>query len=211
LKKSDFSYLFSKQGEAETPLPTRNAKQMVFVLFLFFLLFYFKYKPYDSLPHTIVDFSEYILVIYHFIINQTLGIVHEGGHGVCYILPCPQFITVLNGSLFQWIFPLGIAYYYRKRGNKIAWYMGLFMFGISMDYTAWYMSTAPEGAIVPASKSFLGVDGLHDFHYLFTQLGVLKYASLIAGMTKLIAHLVMIGAVVAMFLHAFSNEGERKR
>jgi len=89
--------------------------------------------------------------------------------------------------------------------------MGLFMFGISMDYTAWYMSTAPEGAIVPASKSFLGVDGLHDFHYLFTQLGVLKYASLIAGMTKLTAHLVMIGAVVAMFLHAFSNEGERKR
>ena len=157
-------------------------------------------------PHQITSMSEYIFIVYQFIINQTLGIVHEGGHGVCYILPCPKFVMVSMGTIFQWLFPLGIAYYYKKRGNQTAFLTGLFILGISMDYTAWYMSTAHEGAILPAHKSFLGVDALHDFHYLFSSLGVLAYESLISGVTRSIAYLLMIGAVIGMFFEAFSTE-----
>jgi len=179
---------------------------MAFVFFLLFLLLYLKYKPYAGTPHAVASLPEYFFAIYQFIINQTLGIVHEGGHGICYILPCPRFVMVLNGTLFQWAFPLGIAYYYRKRGNSMAFYMGLFILGISMDYTAWYMSTAQEGPVIPASRSFLGVDALHDFHYLFSTLGVLAYTSVISGFTKLAAHLVLMGALLGMFLDAFSNK-----
>ncbi|MBN2249849.1 MAG: hypothetical protein JW682_05855 [Campylobacterales bacterium] len=175
------------------------------LLTLFFIL-YVNYKPYTMTPHQINGILEFLFILYQFVINQTLGIVHEGGHGVCYILPCPKFIMVAMGTVFQWLFPLGIAYYYKKRGNQTAFLIGLFILGISMDYTAWYMSTAHEGALLPAHKSFLGVDALHDFHYIFSTLGVLAYDSLISGMTRVVAYLVMSGAVIAMYFEAFSDK-----
>ena len=179
------------------------------MLFTLFLILYVNYKPYTSSSHQITGIAEYIFNIYQFIINQTLGIVHEGGHGVCYILPCPQFMMVINGTLFQWLFPLGIAYYYKKQGNLIAFLAGLFILGISMDYTAWYMSTAHEGALLPAHKSFLGVDALHDFHYIFTTLGVLQYETIISGLTRAVGYLLMIGSVIGMFFETFSSKGNR--
>lgn len=206
MKHSKLSYLFSKKKDEQSPLPTKSAKKALFILFILFLLLYLNYKPYASTPHQITRITEYLFAIYQFIINQTLGIVHEGGHGVCYILSCPKFVMVSMGTLFQWAFPLGIALYYRKKGNTIAFLIGIFILGISMDYTAWYMSTAHEGAILPAHKSFLGIDALHDFHYIFSTLGVMGYASLISGFTKAVGHLLMIGAVVGMFFEAFSNK-----
>lgn len=208
MKKSKFSHLFSedpKEKAAKDHLPTKNTKRVVLALFILFLFLYIEYKPYSNIPHRVDSISAYVFSIYQFIINQTLGIVHEGGHGVCYILPCPQFVMVLNGTLFQWLFPLGIAYYYKRRGNQIAFYMGLFILGISMDYTAWYMSTAHEGLHLPSHKSFLGVDALHDFNYIFNTLGVMAYESLISGLTRAVGYLLMIGSVIAMFFEAFSN------
>jgi hypothetical protein len=205
LKKNKFSHLFPKKKTVHDQLPSKNAKKVVLVLFTLFLLLYIEFKPYANTPHQITSITEYLFSIYQFIITQTLGIVHEGGHGVCYILPCPQFVMILNGTLFQWLFPLGIAYHYKRKGNHTAFYIGLFILGISMDHTAWYMSTAHEGALLPAHKSFLGVDALHDFHYIFSTLGVLSYESLISGLTRVIAYLLMIGSVIAMFFNAFSN------
>lgn len=206
MKKSEFRHLFSKNKGDENHLPTKTAKKAVLVLFVLFLVLYIQHKPYVNSPSSPTNMLEYLFTLYRFIITQTLGIVHEGGHGVCYILPCPQFFMVLNGTLFQWAFPLGIGYYYKKKGNLMAFYIGLFILGISMDHTAWYMSTAHEGPILPAHKSFLGVDAIHDFHHIFSALGVLAYASFIAGVTKAAGILFMIGAVIAMFFEAFSNK-----
>jgi len=88
----------------------------------------------------------------------------------------------------------------------MAFWAGLFILGISVDHTAWYMSTAHEGAILFANKSFLGVDAMYDFHYIFSTLGVLDYEGLISGLTKAAGHLFMIGAVIGMFFEAFSNK-----
>jgi len=211
LKKSKFSHLFPQKRTEQDQLPTKNAKKAVLVLFTLFLLLYIEFKPYAHTSHQITGITEFVFSIYQFIITQTLGIVHEGGHGVCYILPCPKFMMIVNGTLFQWLFPLGIAYYYKRKGNYTAFYIGLFILGISMDHTAWYMSTAHEGAILPAHKSFLGVDALHDFHYIFSTLGVLAYESFISGMTRVIAYLLMIGSVIAMFFNAFSNRDQVER
>ena len=91
----------------------------------------------------------------------------------------------------------------------MAFYMGLFILGISMDYTAWYMSTAHEGLHLPAHKSFLGVDALHDFNYIFNTLGVMAYESLISGITRAFAYFLMIGSVIAMFFEVFSSKGNK--
>ncbi len=210
MKKNNFKYLFPKKRDLNDHLPNKNVKQMVFICFLLFYLFYLNYKPYENTYHMVASTSEYFFTIYQFIINQTLGIVHEGGHGVCYILPCPKFLMVMNGTLFQWLFPFGVAYYYKKQKKYMAYYVGIFILGISFDYSSWYMSTAHEGAIVPAAKSFLGVDGIHDFNYMFTTLGVMPYESLISGMTKLVSVLLMAGALIAMFFEVFSNQKEEQ-
>ncbi|MDD2399031.1 MAG: hypothetical protein PHR75_00270 [Sulfurovum sp.] len=206
MKKPNFSYPFHKKKSEQWHQPAANAKKAVLVFFILFFLLYFNYKPYESVPHQTASVTEYLFSIYHFVIVQSLGIIHESGHGICYILPCPQFVMVGMGTLFQWLFPLWIAYYYKKQGNIMAFWAGLFILGISVDHTAWYMSTAHEGAILFANKSFLGVDAMHDFHYIFSTLGVLDYEGLISGLTKAAGHLFMIGAVIGMFFEAFSNK-----
>jgi len=125
-------------------------------------------------------------------------------------LPCPEFIMVLNGTLFQVLFPAGVAYYYKKKGNRFAMYIALFFVGFSLQYTAWYISTAHEGLILPAHKSFLGVDAYHDFNYLLSAMGLMQYESLISGLTRLVAYLLMIIAVLGMFFGAFSNKNQKK-
>ena len=164
-KRGKFDYLHTTHDD-EVTHTSHTTKQVVFWLILLFFLLYLKYKPYTSNQEIIKGTTEYLFYLYHFIINQTIGIVHEGGHGICYLFPCPRFIIVVNGTLFQWLFPLGVAYYYKKHQQMVGYFLGIFILGISLDYTAWYMSTAQESAIVPASKSFLDVDGIHDFHYL---------------------------------------------
>ena len=175
------------------------------LLHLFFLLLFMQYSPFVAQYGQKDTLSQAIFQLYFFIINQTLGIVHEAGHGVCYILPCPKFMMVINGTLFQIAFPLGIAYYYKKTKQYFSMLISLFFTGFSLQYTAWYISTAHEGAFVPASESFLGVDGYHDFNYILNVLGLLPYDSVISLFVKVCAYLLMFYAVGKMFIRAFSH------
>ncbi|MEA3455263.1 MAG: hypothetical protein U9R26_02030 [Campylobacterota bacterium] len=188
---------------------TPAAKKTTAVLFLLFLLIFPKFSPWSS-PISATDDSlmHHLFVLYFFIINQTLGIVHEAGHGVCYILPCPELFMVANGTFFQLFFPAGIGYYYKKHGNRFAALIALFFVGFSLRYTAWYMSTAHEGLHLPASKSFLGVDALHDFNYIFSYFHLLPYEGFISGLTGLCAYLLMIYAVIAMLKNAFVSNND---
>lgn len=189
---------------------TPAVKKTTAVVFLLFLLFFPHYAPWVSQGVAReYSLSQQLFTLYFFIANQTLGIVHEAGHGVCYILPCPEFIMVVNGTVFQLLFPAMIAYYYQRRGNSFAALIALFFVGFSLQYTAWYMSTAHEGLILPASKSFLGVDAYHDFNYLFSSLGLMPYEKIVSAMTKLIAYLIMFYATGAMLFYAFVRANDK--
>jgi len=181
---------------------SKNSKIILFVLFAIFLISMPRYEPYlehNTTSHSILNS---IFNLYFFIFNQTLGIVHEAGHGVCYILSCPKFITVLNGTLFQLLFPLGVALYYKYKGNRFGFLIGVFFFGFSLSYTAWYISTCNMGAVVPANRSFLGQEGYHDFYYILSAIGVLKYYGAISIFVKILAYLIMAGSVIVMFIEA---------
>jgi len=208
-----FDYKNSKkEGKRSSSEATSSAKKVLLLLFVVFLLLFPHYAPWE-LDHTQDNtILKQIFTLYFFIANQTLGIIHESGHGVCYILPCPEFIMVLNGTVFQLLFPAGIAYYYKRKGNRFAMYIAFFFVGFSLHYTAWYISTAHEGLYLPASKSFLGVDAYHDFNYLLTAMGLMQYESFIAGLTRFIAYLLMIVSVIGMFFGAFTEnrEGEEE-
>jgi hypothetical protein len=190
---------------------TPAAKKLIALIFLFFLLLFPRYAPWISQDaageHSLV---QQIFTLYFFVASQTLGIVHEAGHGVCYILPCPEFFMVANGTIFQLLFPAMIAYYYQRKSNTFAALIALFFVGFSLQYTAWYMSTAHEGLFLPASKSFLGVDAYHDFNYLFSSLGLMPYEKLLSGLTKLIAYLIMFYTTGAMLFQAFVQSHSRE-
>jgi len=162
-KKDNFDYFHKKNNDLSLSMSI-NSKKTIFLIFGLLLLFP-RYAPFEVHQVSTDSYIQQAFIYMFFITNQTLGIIHESGHGICYILPCPQFIMVLNGTLFQLAFPLGIAYYYKRKGNLFAAYIALFFVGFSLQYTAWYMSTAHEGLHLPAHKSFLGVDGNHDFNF----------------------------------------------
>lgn len=178
-------------------------QKVLFVIFFMFLILFSKYTPYDNATSNDGSTMQMIFNLYFFISNQTFGIVHEGGHGVCYLFNCPQFITTLNGTVFQLPFPLGIGYYYKRQLNIIGWYIGLFFTGFTLHYTAWYISTAHQGLHISASQSFLGQEGYHDFNYMLDAMGLLAYDNGISIAVKLIAYGVMIYAVWRMFFLAF--------
>lgn len=203
-RRYKFDYFHKKETDASLPIST-NSKKTIFLMFGLFLLLFPRYAPFE-VQHVATDsYIQQAFIYMFFISNQTLGMIHESGHGVCYVLPCPQFIMVINGTLFQLAFPLGVAYYYKRKGNLFATYIALFFVGFSLQYTAWYISTAHEGLHLPAHKSFLGVDGNHDFNYILDVLGLLSYNGFIAGVTKMIAYGLMIWAVVKMFFNAFES------
>ncbi len=207
-KRNPFKHLHSdKESKTEVSQAlTGNAKKLTVIIFVLFLLLFPHYAPWSGNFEQNPSLLHQLFILYFFIANQTLGIIHEAGHGVCYILPCPQFFMVLNGTLFQVFFPAGISYYYRKRGNRFAMYIALFFVGFSLHYTAWYISIAHEGILLPAHKSFLGVDAYHDFNYLLSAMGLMPYESLISGLTRLMAYVLMLISVIGMFFGAFTNK-----
>ncbi len=177
------------------------------LLFLLFLPKYAPWSPEEGMGES--SWSRYLFMLLFFVTSQTLGIVHEGGHGVCYILPCPEVLMVANGTIFQLLFPALIGYYYKRAGNIFASLIALFFTGFSLRYTAWYISTAHEGPYLPAHKSFLGVDAIHDFHYLLTQTSLLEYEKWLSGLVGFAAYIMMGYAVITMLLHAFTSSAKR--
>jgi len=204
-KNNKFSYLHMKEKNG-TIKTSSHLKKIIFVIFGIFLLLFPAYSPFGAPQIQAPSLMQYIFNLYFFIANQTLGMIHEAGHGVCYILPCPRFVMVINATVFQVGFPLLIAYFYAKKNNLLGAYIGIYFTGFSLHYTAWYISTSHEGAMVSASKSFLGVDGYHDFHYILSTLGLLPYESLIAAIVKFVAYVLMYYAVFKMFFEAFMEE-----
>ena len=200
-----FSHLHKGESNSDKNI-SNNVKKTIFIIFAVFLLLFPSYSPLGTTQVQTASFLQNVFNLYFFISNQTLGMIHEAGHGVCYILPCPRFLMVINATIFQIGFPLGVAYYYAKKNNLFASYIGIYFTGFSLHYTAWYISTSHEGAMVSAAKSFLGVDGYHDFNYILNTLGLLPYDSFISGMVKFLAYALMCYAVFKMFFEAFKNK-----
>jgi hypothetical protein len=82
---------------------TKLTKKVTAIMFALFLLLFIIYKPYEQEFYADTAMKHFF-ALFDFIFYNTLLIVHEGGHGVCYILHCPEFITVINATFFQLFF-----------------------------------------------------------------------------------------------------------
>lgn len=100
--------------------------------------------------------------------------IHEAGH--VFFIPFGEFMTILGGSLFQIALPLGIgaAFLLRQR-DAFGAAICLWWAGASLVDVAPYIwdSLNPQLILIGGHT---GEDGPHDWIYLLTRLGAMKYA-----------------------------------
>ncbi len=120
-------------------------------------------------------------------------VVHEGGHNLFgWFGPT---LGLWGGTLLQWLVPILLAAYFFKERQTAGFAFCLFFFFENWLYTATYMADAraQELPLVTTGDPDL-VE--HDFHAIFSSLGVLNYDTKIAAVVRLLGWCGMIACVV---------------
>jgi hypothetical protein len=126
-----------------------------------------------------------------FIDNANL-IVHEGGHNLF-----GWFGPTLNlwgGTLLQWLVPFLLATYFFRQRQMTGFVFCLFFFFENWLYTATYMADA-RAQVLPLVTTGDPDFVEHDFHAIFTSLGVLNYDTKIAAVVRLLGWCGMLACV----------------
>jgi len=198
--------MFERSHNSSAQKRTRlsdTAVKVGLLLLMPYVMWLSKYS--DSYVETIqgkvvhLNFDGIMLTIHNLFTSANL-IVHESGHGVCYLLSCPAFITFINGTLFQLALPTFAILYYKKRLNTLGVGLGFMWLAQNLIYVSWYMSYAQTPNKYPF---FLGGSATHDFWYMFSQLGVLEYDWLIAGFVRVIAVLLLLSSYFYLLYRAY--------
>ncbi|MDR1554499.1 MAG: hypothetical protein LBS39_00545 [Campylobacteraceae bacterium] len=77
------------------------------------------------------------------------------------------------------------------------------LFWFSIQYISWYISTAHEELYPDVSKSFLGIDGYHDFHYILSTLGLINLDWLVSGIVKAVGYVIMFYSCFKMVIQGW--------
>jgi hypothetical protein len=120
-------------------------------------------------------------------------IVHEGGHNLFgWFGPT---LGLWGGTLLQWLVPFLLAVYFFTQRQTTGFVFCLFFFFENWLYTATYMADA-RAQNLPLVTT--GDPDLveHDFHAIFSGLGVLDADTKIAAIVRILGWAGMIGAVV---------------
>jgi hypothetical protein len=130
-----------------------------------------------------------------FIDNANL-IVHEGGHNLFgWFGPT---LGLWGGTLLQWLVPFLLAAYFFTERQVTAFVFCAFFFFENWLYTATYMADA-RAQILPLVTTG-GPDFVeHDFHEIFSHLGLLNYDTTIALVVRSLGWCGML-AIVAWFV-----------
>jgi hypothetical protein len=119
-------------------------------------------------------------------------VVHEGGHLLFGWFG--QTIGLWGGTILQWLVPLLLATYFFAQRQTVAFVFCSFFFFENWLYTATYMADA-RAMILPLVTVGDPDFAEHDWHTIFTSLGVLQYDTTIAGVVRLLGWCGMVGIV----------------
>ena len=129
---------------------------------------------------------------YLFIDSANL-VVHEGGHNLFgWFGPT---LGLWGGTLLQWLVPLLLAGYFFAQRQISGFVFCLFFFFENWLYTATYMADARAEQlplVTTGDPDFVE----HDFHAIFSSLGVLDYDTKIAMAVRTLGWCGMLACVV---------------
>lgn len=129
-------------------------------------------------------------------------VVHEGGHNLFgWFGPT---LGLWGGTLLQWLVPFLLAAYFFSQRQTTGFVFCTFFFFENWLYTATYMADArlQQLPLVTTGDPDL-VE--HDFHAIFSNLGVLNYDTKIAAVVRLLGWCGML-AIVMWFVY----QGKKK-
>jgi hypothetical protein len=120
-------------------------------------------------------------------------VVHEGGHLLFGWMG--QTLGIWGGTILQWAVPLLLAGYFLFQRQLAGTAFCLFFFFENWLYTATYMADA-RAMILPLVTVGDPDMAEHDWHAIFSSLGVLQYDTTIAGVIRVLGWCGMVGVVV---------------
>lgn len=130
-------------------------------------------------------------------------LIHEAGHLVCFAFG--QFIYILGGSLMQIIIPVLFFLYFFLRNEYVS--AGFIIFWISNNIisVSVYMSDA-----VNMQLPLIGGEGvIHDWNWLFTNMGLLQYSESIGNIFFWIGIVgVFVSLIWMIFFMIIQKQGE---
>ncbi len=129
-------------------------------------------------------------------------VIHEAGHIV--FMPFGEFIMIAGGSLFQIIMPMAFVVYFYRNEKPYSAALVLFWVGESLLNVSVY-----AGDSVARQLPLLGgQDTIHDWNYLLERLGLLAQTPVIAGLLRLAATVLILGAAVLSFVNSTTTSSE---
>ena len=128
---------------------------------------------------------------YLFIDSANL-VVHEGGHMLFSWFG--QTLCLWGGTILQWAVPFLLAAYFFYQRQVTAFVFCLFFFFENWLYTATYMADA-RAMVLPLVTAGDSDFVEHDWHTIFTSLGVLQYDTAIAAVVRVLGWCGMLACV----------------
>ena len=146
------------------------------------LLFYVVFLAYAFSKH-----GEFLFI------DSANLVVHEGGHLLFGWLG--PTLGLWGGTILQWLVPFLLAAYFYTQRQTAAFVFCAFFFFENWLYTATYMADARAmdlPLVTVGDPDFVE----HDWHAIFSSLGVLQQDTTIAGVVRLLGWCGMLGMVV---------------
>jgi hypothetical protein len=168
-----YEYLQSLLDEAWRPV-SRYAAGAWLLLYLIFLVYAFSMHG----AFLFIDLANLV--------------VHEGGH-----LLFGWFGSTLGlwgGTILQWLVPLLLAAYFFSQRQTTAFAFCVFFFFENWLYTATYMADA-RAMVLPLVTAGDSDFIEHDWHTIFSNLGILSYDTKIAAVVSFLGWCGMLGSV----------------
>jgi hypothetical protein len=119
--------------------------------------------------------------------------IHEAGHLLTRFTT--QLICAAAGSAFQCAAPLAAAWILLRQEAKFALPICLVWLSSNVLYVAWYMNDSVELQGTPLTVG--GGEGMHDWLFIFTELGLYDHAQTIAGWVHALCVLILLAAIAA--------------
>jgi hypothetical protein len=133
-------------------------------------------------------------------------VVHEGGHNLFrWFGPT---LCLWGGTLLQWLVPFLLAIYFFRQRQVAGFVFCAFFFFENWLYTATYMADA-RAMELPLVTTGDPDFAEHDFHAIFTSLGVLDHDTQIAAVVRTLGWIGMLAVVGWLAFRLRTVEAER--
>ena len=130
-------------------------------------------------------------------------IAHEAGHMLFSWFG--EFLMIIGGTLGQLLVPVGIMVYFYLRREFYSSSVMLFWVGQNLFNISVYIKDAQAMAL-PLVSIGGGEDTIHDWNYLLSKFGLLRWDQTVGNMAYVLGLLIIAASVIVGFYLSFQKE-----